>query len=106
LEVANKDLQLRDGMTAELTINAGEVVASRVPQSVLTLAGDGRLGVRVLDNNRVVIRPVQIIKDDQDGAVVTGLAASEMVIMRGGEFTRDGREVDFEMLSDANGTTQ
>jgi hypothetical protein len=29
-----------------------------------------------------------------------------MVIMRGGEFTRDGREVDFEMLSDANGTTQ
>jgi multidrug efflux system membrane fusion protein len=106
LEVANKDLQLRDGMTAELTINAGEVVASRVPQSVLTLAGDGRLGVRVLQNNRVVIRPIQIIKDDQDGAVVTGLGASEMVIVRGGEFTRDGREVDFEMLSDAKGTAQ
>jgi membrane fusion protein, multidrug efflux system len=106
LEVANKDLQLRDGMTAELTINAGEVVASRVPQSVLTLAGDGRLGVRVLQNNRVVIRPIQIIKDDQDGAVVTGLGASEMVIVRGGEFTRDGREVDFEMLSDAKGAAQ
>ena len=106
LEVANKDLQLRDCMTAELTINAGEVVASRVPQSVLTLAGDGRLGVRVLQNNRVVIRPIQIIKDDQDGAVVTGLGASEMVIVRGGEFTRDGREVDFEMLSDAKGTAQ
>lgn len=106
LEVANKDLQLRDGMTAELTINAGEVVASRVPQSVLTLAGDGRLGVRVLQNNRVVIRPIQIIKDDQDGAVVTGLGASEMVIVRGGEFTRDGREVDFEILSDAKGTAQ
>ena len=106
LEVANKYLQLRDGMTAELTINAGEVVASRVPQSVLTLAGDGRLGVRVLQNNRVVIRPIQIIKDDQDGAVVTGLGASEMVIVRGGEFTRDGREVDFEMLSDAKGTAQ
>ena len=106
LEVANKDLQLRDGMTAELTINAGEVVASLVPQSVLTLAGDGRLGVRVLDNNRVIIRPIQIIKDDQNGAVVTGLATSEMVIMRGGEFIRDGREVDFEMLSDANGAAQ
>jgi len=30
--------------------------------------------------------------------VVTGLAASELVIMRGGEYTRDGREVDFEIL--------
>jgi multidrug efflux system membrane fusion protein len=102
LEVENKDLQLRDGMTAEMTINAGEVVASRVPQSVLTLAGDGRLGVRVLDNGRVAIRPIQIIKDDQDGAVVTGLAASEMVIIRGGEFTRDGREVAFEMENAAS----
>lgn len=98
LEVPNKDLLLRDGMTAELIINAGEVVASRVPQSVLTLAGDGRLGVRVIDNGRVTIRPVQVIADDQDGAVVTGLAASELVIMRGGEYTRDGREVDFEIL--------
>ena len=102
LEVANKDLALRDGMTAELTINAGEVVASRVPQSVLTLANDGRLGVRVVDNGRVALRPVQIISDDQNGAVVTGLAASEMVIVRGGEYTRDGREVEFEMEQTAN----
>ena len=99
---ANKDLALRDGMTAELTINAGEVVASRVPQSVLTLANDGRLGVRVVDNGRVALRPVQIISDDQNGAVVTGLAASEMVIVRGGEYTRDGREVEFEMEQTAN----
>ncbi|NBR51690.1 MAG: efflux RND transporter periplasmic adaptor subunit, partial [Alphaproteobacteria bacterium] len=97
LEVPNKDLALRDGMTAELTINAGEVIASRVPQSVLTLADDGRLSVRVVDNGRVALRPVQIIVDDQKGAVVTGLAASEMVIVRGGEYTRDGREVEFEM---------
>lgn len=97
LEVANKDLLLRDGLTAELIINAGEVLASRVPQSVLTLAGDGRLGVRVVENNRVIVRPVQIIADDQNGAIVTGLAASEMVIVRGGEYTRDGRSVEFEM---------
>ncbi|MGI9438635.1 MAG: hypothetical protein ACR2OK_02910, partial [Parvibaculales bacterium] len=43
------------------------------------------------------VRPVQIIADDQNGAIVTGLAASEMVIVRGGEYTRDGRSVEFEM---------
>ena len=66
-------------------------------KAFLTLADDGRLGVRVVDNGRVALRPVQIIYDDQNGAVVTGLAASEMVIVRGGEYTRDGREVEFEM---------
>ena len=69
---------------------------------MLTLANDGRLGVRVVDNGRVSLRPVQIISDDQNGAVVTGLAASEMVIVRGGEYTRDGREVEFEMEQTAN----
>ncbi|MGB0699286.1 MAG: hypothetical protein ACPGQE_07865 [Parvibaculales bacterium] len=34
--------------------------------------------------------------------MVTGLAASEMVIVRGGEYTRDGREVEFEMEQTAN----
>ena len=53
--------------------------------------------MRVVDGNRVAIRPVRVIADDRGGAVVVGLAASEKVIIRGGEYTRDGREVDFEM---------
>jgi hypothetical protein len=38
-----------------------------------------------------------VIADDRSGAVVVGLSASEKVIVRGGEYTRDGREVDFEI---------
>lgn len=97
LEVANKDLLLRDGISAELTLDAGDVLATRIPQSVLSLGDNGRLGVRVVDNGRVAFRPVSVIADDRDGAFVVGLAARENVIVRGGEYTRDGREVDFEM---------
>lgn len=96
LEVANKDLALRDGMTAELRIKAGEVLATRVPQSTLTLADNGKLSVRVVENGRVALRPVEVLADDQNGALVAGLAARERVIVRGGEFTRDGRKVEFE----------
>jgi multidrug efflux system membrane fusion protein len=97
LEVANKDFKLRDGVSAELQLKTGSVLATRIPQSVLTLGDSGQLSVRVVDGNRVAIRPVRVIADDRGGAVVVGLAASEKVIIRGGEYTRDGREVDFEM---------
>ncbi len=97
LEVDNTDLLLRDGISAELDLNAGDVAATRIPQSVLTLGDNGKLGVRVVVDNRVVFRPVTVISDDLDGAMVIGLAPSEKVIIHGGEYTRDGREVDFEI---------
>ena len=99
LEVPNKDLLLRDGISAELDLEAGEVLATRIPQNVLTLGDSGKLGVRVVDNGRVAFRQVTVIADDRTGALVTGLAAEEKVIVQGGEFTRDGREVDFEMAN-------
>ena len=99
LEVPNKDLLLRDGISAELDLEAGEVLATRIPQNVLTLGDNGKLGVRVVDNGRVAFRQVTVIADDRTGALVTGLAAEEKVIVQGGEFTRDGREVDFEMAN-------
>ena len=99
LEVANKDLLLRDGISAELNLEAGDVLATRIPQSVLTLGDNGKLGVRVVENGRVAFRQVTVISDDRTGALVTGLSALEKVIVQGGEFTRDGREVDFEMAN-------
>lgn len=97
LEVPNKDLLLRDGISAEVRLQAGDVMATRIPQSVLTLGDTGKLGVRVVVDGKVVFRPVSVVSDDRDGALVVGLAANEQVIISGGEFTRDGREVDFEM---------
>lgn len=101
LEVANKDLTLRDGISAEMDLQAGEVLATRIPQSILTLGDNGKLGVRVVDGNKVAFRPVSVIADDADGALVVGLAARELVITRGGEYTRDGREVDFDVQETA-----
>lgn len=105
MEVANKDLALRDGMTAEMRVKAGEVLATRVPQSTLTLSDTGKLSVRAVDNGRVALRPVTVLADDQNGALVAGLAAREKVIVRGGEFTRDGRKVEFEIEPVAEAAT-
>lgn len=97
LEVPNKDLSLRDGISAEMDLEGGEVMATLIPQSVLTLGDEGVLGVRVVDDGKVAFRPVSVLSDDSNGALVVGLAAREQVITRGGEFTRDGRAVEFEI---------
>jgi multidrug efflux system membrane fusion protein len=99
LEVSNKDLSLRDGVSAELKLETGDVLATRIPQGILTLNDDGKLGVRVIDQGRVAFRPVTIISDNMNGVLITGLRARENVIVAGGEFTRDGRQVDFEFVS-------
>ena len=96
LEVPNKDLALRDGVSAELVLQTGEVLATLVPQGILTLSDRGVLGVRVIDEGRVAFRKIDIVADNQDGVLVIGLRARENVIIAGGEFTRDGRQVDFE----------
>lgn len=96
LEVENKDFALRDGVSAELMLNTGDALATRVPQSILTLGDTGKIGVRVVEDGSVVFRPVNIISDDVGGAVVIGLKPEENVIIRGGEYTRDGRQVEFE----------
>ena len=96
LEVPNKDLALRDGISAELQLQTGEVLATLVPQGILTLSDSGALGVRVIDEGRVAFREISIAADNQNGVLVVGLRARENVIIAGGEFTRDGRLVDFE----------
>ena len=106
LEVSNKDLLLRDGISAEMNLETGSILATRIPQSVLTLSDNGKLGVRVIDQGKVAFRPVTVIADDRNGALVIGLGAREKVIIRGGEFTRDGRIVDFEMADEANEITR
>ena len=101
LEIDNKDLLLRDGVSAELTLQTGNVLATRIPQGILTMSDDGKLGVRVIDEGRVAFRDVAIVADNLDGVLVTGLRARENVIIAGGEYTRDGRQVDFEFAAPA-----
>ena len=101
LSVPNKDLTLRDGITADLQIETGVVQASFIPQGVLTLGGAGvnlgQVGVRVLEDNRVVFRPVKILSDNMGGAYVQGLMPQETVIIVGSEFVRDGQIVEYDM---------
>ena len=91
IEVANPDLAIRDGQTAEIMIAAPGEEAHLLPQSALTLNDAGALGVRLVNGTgEALFHPVSLLRDTAGGVWVTGLGAQADVIVVGQEFVNDG----------------
>lgn len=95
VEIPNPDRKLRDGLTATAEIKLNPVQAFMVDPSWLTLADDGRVGVRsVTSENRVAFNPVTIIAMDEKQAWVNGLEPGLIVITLGQNFVDAGELVE------------
>ncbi|WP_422072873.1 efflux RND transporter periplasmic adaptor subunit [Tranquillimonas rosea] len=91
VEVANTDLSIRDGQTAEIVIEAEGREAHLLPQSALTLNDGGDLGLRtVASDGTAQFVGVQVMRDTPEGVYVTGLDETADVIVVGQEFVTDG----------------
>ncbi|MDA8585230.1 efflux RND transporter periplasmic adaptor subunit [Rhodobacteraceae bacterium] len=90
VDVANDDLAIRDGQTAEIAIQSDGQMAHILPQSALTLNDDGDLGVRIVQDNKAVFNEIAVIRDTPDGIWVSGLDDVADVIVTGQEYVTDG----------------
>jgi membrane fusion protein, multidrug efflux system len=82
------------GMSAEVELLAGPVRAVVIPRSVITLADNGELGVRVIGSDDIAhFVPVGIIDDTEAGLVVTGIPDDVRIIVAGQDLVRDGDKV-------------
>jgi len=94
IEIPNPDFAIRDGVTAEAIVNVGTAPGQLLPQSVLTLDDEGILGVRAVEDGKVVFYPVTIVSDTREGVWVTGLPAVAKVITVGQENVTAGQAVE------------
>ena len=95
IEVANADLSIRDGQTADIIIGSAGRMAHLVPQSALTLDDDGNIGLRTIDDtNTVAFYPIEMVRDTIDGVWVTGLPTTVDIIVLGQEYVIDGVQVN------------
>jgi len=101
IEIPNADGALRDGVTAEAIVNVGTAPVHILPQSVLTLDDEGTIGVRVVEDSKVVFYPVTITRDTREGVWVTGLPPRIEVITVGQEFVQPGQVVNATNVSAA-----
>lgn len=94
IDVANDDLSIRDGQTAEIIISADGAKAHLLPQSALTLNDHGDLGVRlVTPDSTAMFAPLRLLRDTVDGVWVAGLPDTADVITVGQEYVIDGVKV-------------
>jgi membrane fusion protein, multidrug efflux system len=94
LEVANPAGAIREGVTAEIRIEASSVMAHRVSPAILGLNDQGVLGVRIVEEDTTVrFVPVTIIADEPDGIWVSGLPDKVTIITVGQEFVTPGQKV-------------
>ena len=95
IALPNPDLTLPSGMTAEVSVFAAPTRAVVVPRSIITLAEDGQLGLRVVGaDNLAQFAAVQIIDDTPEGLVVTGVPDGVRIITAGQDLVRNGEKVD------------
>ncbi len=94
VKVPNDNGKLRDGSTADIYIALSGEKGHLLPQSALTLNGEGIMGIRAVKDEKAVFMPVQIIRDSAEGMWISGLPEETDVIIVGQEYVTDGRKVD------------
>ncbi len=94
ISVPNEDGSVKDGVTARTLVKMEGKPAHKIPASAMTLADDGRVGVRAVGPDKVVrFLPVSIVGGSADGLWVAGLPDRVEVITVGHEFVIEGQEV-------------
>lgn len=92
--VDNPDSAIPEGLTSELRLPAESLMAHLVSPAVLTLNDAGAIGVKAVDDNKLVrFYPVKIIADTSEGIWLGGLPDKVSLITVGQEFVRHGQPV-------------
>lgn len=93
--VPNPDSDILAGLAAQLKLPAGQRMAHAVPPSVLTLAADGRIGVKAVDQDKVIkFWPVEILDDGPEGTWISGLPTEATIVVVGQDYVAEGQKVE------------
>ena len=93
-QIKNSDGRVKDGLTAEISVEIDKVKAHKISPSILLLNDEGKLGIRVVNEGKYAeFTEVIILEDSEDGLWVTGIPEMAEIIIQGQGFVEDGQEV-------------
>lgn len=94
LELDNQDRTIPAGVTAELTLPVGKVMAHLISPALLTLDDQGQVGVKIVDSENIVhFVQADIARTEPDGIWLAGLPEVTSFITIGQGFVNDGQKV-------------
>lgn len=109
VELPNENGELVEGLSAGILMALAPVPAHRISPSLLSLLDDGSIGLKVIeDQDLVVHRVVRIVGDDSDsdGVWVTGLAETTTLITVGHEYVAVNSRVTTVLVGVSAGEAQ
>ena len=93
-QINNPDGLIKDGLTAEISIEIDKVKAHKISPSILLLNDEGKLGIRIVNiGNLAQFIEIEILEDSEEGLWVTGIPEEVEIIIQGQGFVEDGQEV-------------
>lgn len=103
MEAPNPDFTVQDGLTARMRIPVSERAAHKISPSILSLNAEGKIGVKIVnDEDIVVFKPVEILSDQSDFMWIDGLEPEVKLITVGQEFVKEGQQVK-PVIANGNG---
>ena len=94
LEVENKNLRMRNGVTADIFVPLKARIGHQISPAYLTLNDAGEVGVRsIVKGDIVKFLPVKILEQGKSGVWVAGLPKKVMIITTGNDYVVEGQKV-------------
>ena len=92
--IKNPDGFIKDGLTANMSIEIDKVKAHKISPSILLLNDEGKLGIRIIQKgNLAKFVEIIILEDSEEGLWVTGIPEKVEIIIQGQGFVEDDQEV-------------
>ena len=93
-QIENPQGLVKDGLTANMTIEIDKVQAHKISPSILLLNDGGKLGIRIVVNSKIAkFIEITILEDSEEGLWVTDIPEDVEIIIQGQGFVEDGQEV-------------
>ena len=92
--IKNPDGFIKDGLTANMSIEIDKVKAHKISPSILLLNDEGKLGIRIIKQDKFAeFIEIIILEDSEEGLWVTGIPEKVEIIIQGQGFVEDGQKV-------------
>ena len=93
-QIENPKGLVKDGLTANMTIEIDKVKAHKISPSILLLNDGGKLGIRIVVNSKIAkFIEITILEDSEEGLWVTDIPEDVEILIQGQGFVEDGQEV-------------
>jgi multidrug efflux system membrane fusion protein len=105
ITVPNADGAIPAGISAKIVIPTGQAEAHFIAPSIVSLAPDGRLGVKAVEDGTVVFHEIVLVRAEVDGIWVTGPPDEVELIVVGQGYVQAGEPVRARPAETAPGAT-